>query len=205
MTRKPIVMTVIATLSIITVPFLTMSAAVAQNNNSSLFGPNSPSPYMSLPPVKIDRPVVQSRPTVELVKCTNTHDLACKAPFCLKVRTEKWDELPSDLIETPEVYIQFNRDIRDRNGQSLPSDRVKVTLAQGSDHQQDLWFQTDDGPFYVETSIRFTASLIYPDALKNTSPDNVPFDIKFPNWVVHQMSGDACNRVSPSNWFVPWW
>jgi len=195
-------MTAIAALGFVALSFATMDAAVAQSNNSSLF--NNSLGNMPLPPAKLDLNIVpsQPRPKVGLVKCSNTGGLACNAPFCLKVRTKAWDQLPSGLTETPEVYIRFTRQIRSHDGQALPSNRFKVALPPGSHHEQSLWFKVDDGPLFFDT--RVVASLTYPASLQNASPEDVPFDIDLTELkVAYPLTGDSCEK---SNWYLPsWW
>ncbi len=139
------------------------------------------------------------RPTVALEKCTDRYAIACQAPFCLRVRTTGWDTLPSDLTETPEVFVQFSRDIRDRNGQRLPANRTAVTLDPGRDHDRTLWFQTDDGPLFL-AFVDFTA------ALATTAADDAPFDrAPAQSRVVYRMAGDACWVPTSGWWFGGGW
>lgn len=194
----------------------TFAQADNDSSNSSLFGSpitppvGSPNPWL---PNSNPQPQPQ-RPEVRLVACSSTSGLACNAPFCLKVRTTAWDQLPSDLTETPEVYVQFTRQIRGQDGQPLPANwhghnlrgyHFKVALAPGSNHEKSLWFQTDGGPLFFDK--RFSAFLTYPDSLRDASPDDVPFDLALmDSRVTYPLTGESCENQNPSSWFLPnWW
>jgi len=202
MKHGPIAMVMIAALSAVALSLSMTGVAVAQLNNSTLF---NNAPVNTSPPPAWTNPAVErqpQRPKIGLVKCDNTHGLACNAPFCLKVRTKAWDQLPSSLAGAPEVYIQFTRQVRDQHGQALPSYRFKVALEPGSDHERELRFQMDGGPLFLDT--RLKAFLSYPASLGDASPDDTPFDIDLTqSRVTYQLTGDSCEKTS---WFLPaWW
>ncbi len=97
------------------------------------------------------------------------------------------------------MFVQFSRDIRDRNGQRLPANRTAVTLDPGRDHDQTLWFQTDDGPLFLEF-VDFTASLT------TTAADAAPFDrVPAQSRVVYRMAGADCRRPGAGWWFGGGW
>ncbi len=144
--------------------------------------------------------LAEQRPTVGFEKCTDTYAIACKAPICLKVRTAGWDQFPPGMTEFPEVSIQFSRKIRAHDGQPMPGNRFKVALEPGRDHEETLWFQTDDGPLFL-AFVDFTVRLKPPYSPTGfVSPDALPFDIApARSEVSYRMSGDACR--SYNGWF----
>ena len=150
----------------------------------------------------MDVAFAQQRPTVSLERCEGTYNLGCKENFCVRVRTESWDQLPSSVEDNPEIYIQFSRKIRDQNGQPLQplqGWRSKVTLSKGTDHDKTLWFQTDDGPLFLKY-VDFGAYLLYPEPPAKASPENLHFDLKPApsNKLWFRMEGENCRIFS-------WW
>jgi len=172
------------------------SGAQSLDNNTSLYTAPGPvaAPMSSpniVPPVTPQPP----RPKVRLGACPHSSGLACNASFCLKIHTTDWEQLPSDLTETPEVYVQFTRQIRDPDGQPLPASRFKVALAPGRNHARTLWFKMDGGPLFFDT--RLIAHLTYPDALRNAAP----FDLALTNIKVrYPLTGESCETT---RWFLP--
>ncbi len=143
--------------------------------------------------------LAEDPPTVALAKCTDTYAIGCNEPFCLTVSTTGWDALPADLTETPEVAVQFKRDIRDTNGQELPGRRATLALPPGPDTTHTLHFRTDDGPLLFEF-VDIGGKLVAPDDSPFTlDPDR--------SRVVYRMSGDACQSyLGPNGWFNrDWW
>ncbi len=148
----------------------------------------------------------QERPAVFLEKCESGGSLGCNERFCVKVHTTGWDQFPQGVEDTPEVYVRFSRKIRDGNGESMERNRFKATLDRGRDHNETLWFMTDDGPLllaYVDVS----AYLQHAEPLEEDPHFDIATDRD--RKLLFRMEGDTCTHyqglLQPTPWAVfPW-